>query len=68
MTDAAFGEMGINKLKEYFNNWGMPVTLEDLGLDKSVLPLIAKKITQNPEGTALNAEEVLAVLTDCYDE
>jgi hypothetical protein len=45
----------------------MPVTLKDLGLDKSVLPLIAKKITQNPEGTDLNVEEVLAVLMDCYD-
>lgn len=67
MSDSAFGEMGINKLKEHFNKWGMPITLKDLGLDKSMLPLIAKKITQNPEGTALNAEEVLAVLMDCYE-
>ncbi len=67
LSDHEFGEMGIDWLKTHFNKWGMPVTLKDLGLNKSVLPLIAKKITQNPEGTILNEAEVLAVLTDCYD-
>ncbi len=67
LSDHEFGVMGIDWLKTHFNKWGMPVTLKDLGLDKSVLPLIAKKITQNPEGTILNEAEVLAVLTDCYD-
>lgn len=67
LSDYEFGEMGISWLKAYFKKWGMPVTLKDLGLDKAALPLIAKKITQNPEGGDLNEQDVLAVLTDCYD-
>ena len=67
MSDAEFGELGIDKLKECFSRWGMPVTLKDLGLDKQILPLIAKKITENPEGTSLIYEDVLAVLVDCYE-
>lgn len=67
MSDVEFGELGIKKLKDCFNKWGMPVTLKDLKLEESILPLIAKKITQNPEGTALDEAEVLTVLADCYD-
>lgn len=66
MSDTEFGLLGISTLKDYFNKWGMPVTLKDLGLDKDSLPMIAKKITENPEGTELQYDEILAVLNDCY--
>lgn len=67
LSDEEFGELGIDKLKEYFNKWGMPVTLKDLGLEKEILPLLAKKMTQNPEGGELIYEDVLAVLEDCFE-
>jgi len=67
MSDYEMGEKGIDTLKAKFNSWGMPVTLRDLKLTKEMLPVIAKKITQNPEGQALIYEDVLAVLENCYE-
>jgi len=68
LSDYEFGKKGIDRLKEHFNAWGLPMTLVDLGVEKSALPLLAKKITQNPEGQELVYEEVLAVLESCYDK
>lgn len=67
MSDYEMGEKGIDALKAKFNSWGMPVTLTDLKLTKEMLPLIARKITQNPEGQSLFYEDVLAVLENCYE-
>lgn len=67
MSDYEMGEKGIDALKAKFNSWGMPVTLTDLKLTKEMLPLIARKITQNPEGQSLIYEDVLTVLENCYE-
>lgn len=67
MSDYELGEKGIDALKEKFNSWGMPVTLQDLKLTKEMLPVIAGKITQNPEGQELVYEDVLAVLENCWE-
>lgn len=66
-SDVEFGNRGIDMLKQKFNQWGMPVTLTDLKVKKEQLPMIAKKITQNPEGQELVWEEVLEVLESCYE-
>ena len=67
MSDYEMGEKGIDALKEKFNSWGMPVTLTDLKLTKEMLPVIARKITQNPEGQSLVYEDVLDVLNNCFE-
>ncbi len=41
---------GINKLKEFFTKMGLPVTLEELGIDDSNLELMAKKATNFKDG------------------
>ncbi|MEI8200604.1 MAG: iron-containing alcohol dehydrogenase [Eubacteriales bacterium] len=67
MSDYELGEKGIDALKEKFNSWGMPATLTDLKLTKEMLPVIARKITQNPEGLSLVYEDVLSVLENCFE-
>lgn len=66
LSDFEFGKLGIDRLKEYFDSWDMPKTLKELGLEKESLPLLARKITQNPEGLDLVYEDVLAVLENCF--
>lgn len=65
-SDYELGVKGIDLLKEKFNSWGMPITLKDLKVAKEMLPVLAKKMTQNPEGQNLVYDDVLAVLESCY--
>jgi alcohol dehydrogenase YqhD (iron-dependent ADH family) len=65
MSDEEFGAAGIEKLKEYFKKWDMPVTLQELGVPSKDIEMLAKKMTQNPEGQELCYNDVLNVLKSC---
>lgn len=66
MSDYEFGVKGIDMLKEKFRSWGMPMTLRELHVEEEMLPVLASKVVQSPEGQNLNYEEVLAVLKTCF--
>ncbi|MCH5227160.1 MAG: iron-containing alcohol dehydrogenase [Muribaculaceae bacterium] len=45
--DIKAGEKGIEKLRIFFKSIGMPVTLQELGIDNPDIPLLVKKVHQN---------------------
>jgi alcohol dehydrogenase YqhD (iron-dependent ADH family) len=65
-SDLSVGTKGIDALKAKFQEWGMPTTLRELGVDKDILPTLANGACKNPEGSKLNADVVLGVLNSCY--
>jgi len=67
MSEYEWGKAGIDELKARFKKWGMPLTLQQLGVKKADLPDIARQATENPEGVLLNEKDVLEVLEKCYE-
>lgn len=65
-TDLSVGIRGIDALKAKFKEWGMPTTLRELGVDESILPVLAKDACKNPEGSKLDSNAVFEVLKSCY--
>ena len=57
---------GIERLKEFFVKMGLPVTMQELGIDDANLEVMAQKATRGKEGSIgglkkLNWEDVLAI-------
>jgi len=66
-SDLEVGLEGIKVLRMKFRNWGAPITLKEVGVEKKMLPKLAEHVPKNPEGHALDKKEVLAVLESCYE-
>ena len=66
LSDREVGIKGIDMLKEAFRSWGLPMTLRELNVGEEMLPVLAEKVIQNPEGQDLSYDDVLAVLKSCF--
>ena len=64
-TDAA-AEMGIEKLKDFIKELGLPLTLRELGASEDMLPLIANSTVPGGGYKKMTAEDILTVLKECY--
>ena len=64
-TDAA-AEMGIERLKDFINELGLPLTLRELGASEDMLPLIANSTVPGGGYKKMTAEDILTVLKECY--
>ena len=64
-TNAA-AEMGIEKLKDFIKELGLPLTLRELGASEDMLPLIANSTIPGGGYKKMTAEDILTVLKECY--
>lgn len=63
-NDAA--NAGIEKLKEFIQELGLPLTLRELGATEEMLPLIANSTVKGGGYKHMEAEDILNVLKACY--
>ncbi len=66
-TDQEIGMEGIKLLQDKFMAWGLPITLQQLGVSKDLYPAIKEKLLRHPHCGKLNNEffdEVLAYVTE----
>ena len=63
-TEAA--EAGIEKLRDFIKELELPLTLRDLGATEEMLPKIANSTVLGGAYKVMNAEDILAVLKQCY--
>ncbi len=64
-TDAA-AALGIEKLKDFIKELGLPLTLRELGASEDMLPLIANSTVPGGGYKKMTAEDILTVLKECY--
>ena len=64
-TDAATA-LGIEKLKDFIKELGLPLTLRELGASEDMLPLIANSTVPGGGYKKMTAEDILTVLKECY--
>ncbi len=64
-TDAA-AKKGIEKLKDFIKELGLPLTLRELGASEDMLPLIANSTVPGGGYKKMTAEDILTVLKECY--
>ena len=57
---------GIEKLKEFIQELGLPLTLRELGATEEMLPLIANSTVKGGGYKHMEAEDILNVLKACY--
>ncbi len=65
-SDLKAGLEGISVLREQYRKWGMPVTLSEMNIPKEALGGMAWAAQRAPRGGHLNADDVLGVLTACW--
>ena len=65
-SDIEFGLRAIEALKKKFESWGMPKTLQELGVEEKKLEEIAISTVANPISPLNDKAEVLEVLKSCY--
>ena len=63
-SDAA--NAGIEKLREFIAELGLPLTLRELGATEEMLPLIANSTVLGGGYKQMNPEDILTVLKECY--
>lgn len=66
-SDDEFARKGIDTLKARFIEWGMPVTLSELGADRGIIHDIADSVMRNPEVHHLLKQDIISVLESCFD-
>lgn len=64
--------IGINRLAAFYKSLGLPICLKDLGVRRSDLPLLAKKVKRNPDGTCghylpLRDTDIMAIYENAFD-
>lgn len=64
-TDTA-AALGIEKLKDFIKELGLPLTLRELGASEDMLPLIANSTVPGGGYKKMTAEDILTVLKECY--
>ncbi len=64
-TDAVTA-LGIEKLKDFIKELGLPLTLRELGASEDMLPLIANSTVPGGGYKKMTAEDILTVLKECY--
>lgn len=57
---------GIEKLGEFIEELGLPSTIRELGVTEEMLPLIANSTIPGGGYKQMNADDILAVLKECY--
>lgn len=65
MTDIEYGQSGLQALKDKFKSWGLPTTIEELGVSEEMIPAIVEKVMSNNEDYEFQPERVKAVLESC---
>ncbi|MCK4804214.1 MAG: iron-containing alcohol dehydrogenase [Spirochaetes bacterium] len=65
-SDLEVGLEGVEALRNKFKSWGLPITLKEIGVEKSLSSMLAEDSTKSPEGIELDKNEVLVVLESCY--
>lgn len=65
-SDLKAGLEGISVLREQYRKWGMPVTLSEMNIPKEALGGMAWAAQRAPRGGHLNPDDVLGVLTACW--
>jgi alcohol dehydrogenase YqhD (iron-dependent ADH family) len=65
-SDLEAGLEGICVLREQYRKWGMPTTLCEMDIPKTALVEMARAAAKAPRGGHLNPDEVLDVLSGCY--
>lgn len=68
MSDVEYGQAGLDALKEKFKAWGLPTTIDELGVTKEMIPTIVKNVMNNNEDYVFQAEKVGQVLESCLKE
>lgn len=68
MSDVEYGHMGIQALKDKFKCWGLPTTIDELGVTKDMIPVIVENVMSNNEDYEFQAERVKEVLESCLKE
>lgn len=58
--------LGIEKLKDFIKELGLPLTLRELGASEDMLPLIANSTVPGGGYKKMTAEDILTVLKECY--
>ena len=66
MDKNAAAAAGIEKLREFIVEIGMPLTLRELGATEDMLPLIAKSTVPGGGYKQLTDKDILNVLKECY--
>lgn len=62
MSDVAYGQAGIDALKQEFREWGLPTTLRELGVTKEMIPSIVESVLSSPETYVFDPQEVRQLL------
>jgi alcohol dehydrogenase YqhD (iron-dependent ADH family) len=65
-SDLEAGLYGICVLREQYRKWGMPTTLCQMDIPKTALGEMARAAIRAPRGGHLDPDEVLDVLSGCY--
>lgn len=58
--------MGIEKLKDFIIELGIPTTLKEIGATKEMLPEIAASISPGGGYKTVSKEDILEILNQCY--
>ncbi len=66
MDKADAAAAGIEKLAEFIGELKLPTTLRELGATEDMLPLIASSTVTGGGYKEMSAEDILAVLKNCY--
>ncbi len=66
MDKNAAAAAGIEKLREFIVEIGMPLTLRELGATEDMLPLIAKSTVPGGGYKQMTDKDILNVLKECY--
>lgn len=66
MDKSSAAAAGIEKLKDFIVEIGMPLTLRELGATEDMLPLIAKSAVPGGGYKQMTEKDILNVLKECY--
>ena len=66
MTERALGKAGVDRLRQMYRSWGLPVTLPELGVQKSQVPQIVEAVMRHPGRGKVTQEYVEQLLDKCF--
>ena len=66
MSSSDAANAGIEQLRKFIIELGLPLTLRELGATEEMLPLIANSTVTGGGYKQMNSEDILTVLKECY--
>ncbi|MBX8935441.1 iron-containing alcohol dehydrogenase [Enterococcus gilvus] len=66
ISDEKYAEAGIDRLRQIYDDWGLPSTLRELGVTKEMIPKIIEEIMNNNEAYEFDPKDIQITLESCF--